>query len=63
MAFGPLGPEDPSWRKICLVTDSELACPLKPPAAVGGIPVFDRLAAILARLEFAGIFYLMRFAG
>jgi hypothetical protein len=31
--------------------------------AVSGIPFFGRLAAILARLEFAGLFHLMRFAG
>jgi hypothetical protein len=31
--------------------------------AVDGIPIFDRLATIFARLEFAGLLYLIHFAG
>jgi hypothetical protein len=33
------------------------------PVAVGGIPISSKLAAIFARLEFAGFLYSMHFAG
>jgi hypothetical protein len=33
------------------------------PGAVGGIPVFGGLAAIFAGLEFAGLLYILCFAG
>ncbi len=53
----PLGLEDVSWQKICLSVDSTPSNVPKPAAAVGGI----RVSALFAGLEFAGLFYLMRF--
>jgi hypothetical protein len=34
---------------------------LKPPSAVGGIPIFSGLATIFTGLEFTGLLYLMCF--
>ncbi len=62
-AFGPLGPEDLSWRKILLSGVQRCPAPLKPPGGCCGILIFSGLAAILGGLEFAYLLYLMCFAG
>ncbi len=61
-AFAPLGPEDLSWRKICLSAGSAPPCTTKQSAAVGRILIFGGLATIFAGSEFAGLLYYMRFA-
>jgi hypothetical protein len=50
-------------KKYTLWRIQRQPAPLKPLRAVGGIPIFGGLAAIFAGLEFAGLLYLMRFAG
>ncbi len=61
--YGPLGPEDLSWREIRLTGIQRRPAQLKQPCGCCGIPIFGGLAAIFARLEFAGLLCVMHFAG